>query len=799
MFDQTKFQTILNAYKQVFLKQQWPDEKYKWIAVKHFQDHWDIEAADFLAMFLDATQKTDNLLTAFRYYPQGMIKEFAQADPEATRAMFISLFDESKDLYERIVRFIADSDSLREKYDPGSWNQHYQNMNSITTYLWLRYPDRYYIYKYSELRNIAKSLESNFLPTKGTRAGNISGFHKLYDTLRTLISEDTELTGMLQSALTPDCYPDKRHNTLTIDFGYFTSRTYKKDVSNESDWFPPNYHPGLTIDDWIELLKDSEVFNKNALTIVSRLKDFGGSATCTQLATKYGENINFYNAGSTHLAKRIHKKRNVPLFQGDNENAKWWPILYTGKPTTNKEDGFYVWKLRDELSNALEQLGISELIGNDTTKEMVNISYWWLNANPRIWSFSALAVGESDFYTIRNQTGNFRRIHQNFLNAKAEDFVICYESSPAQQIVALAKVTEDTDEEKLYFEKTEVLPNPIPLSAIKQLPELANMEYLLNPNGSLFRLSKDEFEVLLDVVREQNPGPNNNNKHSIYQKSDFLSEVFLDEEQYDTLELLIQNKKNVILQGAPGTGKTFASKRLAYAIMGEKNDDRVEMVQFHQNYSYEDFVMGYRPTEDGFELKHGIFYRFCIRAANEPGKKFFLIIDEINRGNLSKIFGELLMLIENDYRGSKLTLPYSGQSFNVPENLYIIGLMNTADRSLALIDYALRRRFSFFDMEPAFNRSSFRKYQNGLKNETFDELITEIGELNREIIADKSLGKGFRIGHSYFCNKTECTDEWMRQVIDYEILPMLREYWFDEELKLRSWENRLNNILNDSR
>lgn len=172
--------------------------------------------------------------------------------------------------------------------------------------------------------------------------------------------------------------------------------------------------------------------------------------------------------------------------------------------------------------------------------------------------------------------------------------------------------------------------------------------------------------------------------------------------------------------------------------MGEKDDSRIEFIQFHQNYSYEDFVMGYRPSGDSFELKYGIFYQFCKKAENQPDKKFFFIIDEINRGNLSKIFGELLMLIEKDYRGTKATLAYNGMPFSVPKNLYIIGMMNTADRSLAMIDYALRRRFSFFEMAPAFESDGFKKYQDSLDNRTFDELISKIIKLNEEISRDKS-------------------------------------------------------------
>ena len=266
------------------------------------------------------------------------------------------------------------------------------------------------------------------------------------------------------------------------------------------------------------------------------------------------------------------------------------------------------------------------------------------------------------------------------------------------------------------------------------------------------------------------------------------------EAKYERLVAVLKKKKNIILQGAPGVGKTFAAKRLAYSIMGEKDDDRIEFVQFHQNYSYEDFMMGYKPVEDGFELKYGIFYRFCQKAANHPDKDYFFIIDEINRGNMSKIFGELLMLIEADYRDTKATLAYNGLSFSVPKRLHIIGMMNTADRSLAMIDYALRRRFSFFDMEPGFDSEGFIKYQEGFANDTFNTLIDRIKELNQEIAKDKSLGKGFCIGHSYFCNTDECTEEWMQDVVDFDVLPMLAEYWFDDTDKLQRWENILHGV-----
>ncbi|MCR4643836.1 MAG: AAA family ATPase [Oscillospiraceae bacterium] len=291
-----------------------------------------------------------------------------------------------------------------------------------------------------------------------------------------------------------------------------------------------------------------------------------------------------------------------------------------------------------------------------------------------------------------------------------------------------------------------------------------------------------------------------------YTQYDFLHDIYMPAAQYTTLTTLLRNKKNIILQGAPGVGKTYTARRLAWAMMGEKDDSRIEFIQFHQSYSYEDFIMGYRPKEgSGFTLHEGVFYRFCDVARNDPNRDYFFIIDEINRGNLSKIFGELLMLIEADKRGEACAMKpvYSEKPFSVPKNLYIIGMMNTADRSLAMIDYALRRRFSFFEMEPAFGsawaENSFQSYCDGLQSEIFTRLIDQMRLLNDAIEKDSSLGAGFCIGHSYFCNLTPdtCTEEHLRSIVEYDILPLLREYWFDDKSSLDTWEKNLRGVFHD--
>lgn len=282
-----------------------------------------------------------------------------------------------------------------------------------------------------------------------------------------------------------------------------------------------------------------------------------------------------------------------------------------------------------------------------------------------------------------------------------------------------------------------------------------------------------------------------------YTVEDFLDDVYMSEDDYSRLVGLLRNKKNIILQGAPGVGKTYVAKRLAYSMMGMKDVERVMMVQFHQSYSYEDFIMGFRPSATGFELKKGAFYNFCKKAEVDSDNEYFFIIDEINRGNLSKIFGELFMLIENDKRGNALQLLYSDEKFAVPKNVYIIGMMNTADRSLAMLDYALRRRFAFFDIKPGFENPGFREYRMALDNEKFNKLISCVENLNTVIATDESLGEGFCIGHSYFCNLQPETidDGWLYGVVEYELIPLLKEYWFDEPLRVKDWSENLRSAI----
>ena len=283
--------------------------------------------------------------------------------------------------------------------------------------------------------------------------------------------------------------------------------------------------------------------------------------------------------------------------------------------------------------------------------------------------------------------------------------------------------------------------------------------------------------------------------HPAYDISYALTDLFMDSEQVEACVELLRRKKNIVLQGAPGTGKTFVAKRLAYLLMEQKDDSRVQMVQFHQSLTYEDFVQGYKPSGDGgFRLENGSFHRFVDAALAKPDLPFVFIIDEINRGNMSKVFGELMMLIEPDKRSSDYAIPLSYSSdledtFYVPPNVHLIGTMNTADRSLSMVDYALRRRFAFVELNPGFNSQVFADVLK--KSNATDELVSVIcdrmTQLNKMISDDETnLGRGYRIGHSFFCpvNGQPVNWDWLQHITAFEIKPLLEEYYCDDPTQL---------------
>ena len=691
MIDKRKLQIILAEYKKAFPKLFWTDkqnnEKYKWVAVKHFQDHWDIDAPDFLDMFNQATAKTENLLAAMNYFPRGTILEFCKVAPDDVRKMFRDLFDESISVVTRVENFIKESERLRTEYQPESgWKSHYQNTNSITTYLWLRYPDKYYIYKYSECKAVANEIDSDYRPTKGAKPETLLNAISLYDEIADQIANDSELIDMFNNTIDETCYADPKFRTLAIDVGFFISR---------------HYNHGTSITETSSKEKINHAWYVGAIINNTDMLDtfIAENRWENGYKDKHIEDVKSMKPGDKIVIKSSYTRKNVP-FKTNGNTVSVMGIKAIGTITENLDDGQNVNVKWDEVF--------------DPVKE------WY-------------------FFTARNVLWHVERKDDEWVYGALLDFTF-----------------ENADQDYDKFLEIPFWKDRYAVDVDDGVEDETPIDEIEDTNNTDFPVRK----------------PRENKIHAL----------------------------NTILYGAPGTGKTYSTAEYALAIIEEREvctdklskEERSELVAeykkklrsgqivfttFHQNYGYEDFIQGMRPDCDSntlrFKKADGVFKKIVEKAMVDGENNYVFIIDEINRANISKVFGELITLIEDDKRWGELnetsvTLP-SGDMFAIPNNLYIIGTMNTADKSISLIDTALRRRFDFVEVPP---RADF------VDDKTLRNVLSTI---NKEL-ADELDSSDLLIGHAYFISKTEKD---LLSIMNRNIIPLLYEYFYDNAKKVR--------------
>ena len=789
---------VVSQYKESF--DAWfPEEAYKWRAVQCFQEHWNPERSDFAEMLKESLAQAGNLMDTNYSFPRKMITFFAEKEPDTVRDMFQRLLAPQADIVEEIQNFEKSADTLLAKYQfKESMKQHYQGDRTICTYLFFAQPDRYFLYQYGKLKAFLAETDLQATCKMGDPQ-NVLAYQEVADRVLACVQQDSELLNMFQikrAELGREYYPDDGHHLLADDIVYFGSQL------NKSDYWPSlaEYDPEINTEQWLGLLADRTVCTVENLQILKAIQQAGGEATCKQLSLRLGDTSAHYNGSMVQLARRVQEKTGCPLVQNENNDQKWWPILFVGRTALQDQPGTYSWKLRDELADALQRLPQIEV-----KKPMPFAKNTILYGPPgtgKTYQTVNYAVAIIEGKSLEDiQAENHEKVLERYRQYRQDgriEFTTFHQSFGYEDFIEgiRPKFFGENEEEagEIQYEITKgvfkafCLKAQIPIADAKQSP------YGFSDTPSVWKVSLGGTggHPLRNSCMQNNCirigwdeyGETVTDETNYFVGGKYVLNAFLNRMQLGDIVLSCYSARTIDAIGVitgdpewlPNEDHYKRSRKVNWLLKGKK----IDIEEFQLSRSLVQSTVYQLDTTAAEVIKVLEKNGFAPTTAVET-KPYVFIIDEINRGNISKIFGELITLIEPSKRLGQseelqVRLPYSQKLFGIPDNVYLLGTMNTADRSIALLDTALRRRFSFVEMMP----------DSGILNGIEVEGISVSGlltTLNRriEVLFDRE----HTLGHAFFTPLRQSPSiQTLGEIFRDKVIPLLQEYFYDDYEKI---------------
>ena len=791
---------VVSQYKESF--DAWfPEEAYKWRAVQCFQEHWNPERSDFAEMLKESLAQAGNLMDTNYSFPRKMITFFAEKEPDTVRDMFQRLLTPQADVVEEIQNFEKSADTLLAKYQfKESMKQHYQGDRTICTYLFFAQPDRYFLYQYGKLKALLEETGLNDTCKKGDTQ-NILTYQEVANRVLSCVQQDSELLNMFQikrAELGREYYPDAEHHLLADDIIYFGSQL------NKSDYWPSlaEYDPEINTEQWLELLADRTVCTVENLQILKAIQQAGGEATCKQLSLTLGDTSAHYNGSMVQLARRVQEKTGCPLVQNENNDQKWWPILFVGRTALQDQPGTYSWKLRDELADALKRLPPIEV--NKPMPFAKNTILYGPPGTGKTYQTVNYAVSIIEGKLLKDiQAENHEEVLKRYRQYRQDgriEFTTFHQSFGYEDFIEGIRPVFAEDKEEnpndISYEIADGIFKKFCATAQPPVVDPNQNPYGFSENPTIWKVSLASTgdNPVRDYCMEHGCirigwdeyGESITDDMDYHVGGKTVLNAFLSRMQPGDIILSCYTAHSIdaigVVTGEPEWHPEFDHYKRLRTVKWLVQGKNIEITEFRLEKSLTLSTVYRLNTTVATVIdvlnKNGFSGVSSAKGTKGP---YVFIIDEINRGNISKIFGELITLIEPSKRLGQseelqAKLPYSHEAFGIPYNVYLLGTMNTADRSIALLDTALRRRFSFVEMMPDSS------VLDGIEVEgiSISGLLTT---LNRriEVLFDRE----HTLGHAFFTPLRQSPSiETLGEIFRDKVVPLLQEYFYDDYEKI---------------